>query len=271
MNPDQAVPDKSVPDQAVPDKSVPDQAVPDKSVPDQAVTDQVVPNQGIQPDQVYEKTLIFCILSDDNTVSCNFMKMWTEIVGYCITQKIKPILSTISNDNFSTRMNALKPSSETRKPFEGKFDYDKIVYISSKSICTISLLEKIISSDKDVVSALSANKMSLENTNYIEDFNMEDETKQSFEYAKVEDAKTKLKTAKDAGESTLLKVNFVNFSLLSINKGVLEKMGLPWFNYDSRTDDITGEVHFANKCKESGVDIYVELDCLIPTEKTIIY
>jgi hypothetical protein len=266
MNPDQAVTD-----QAVVDQSVTEQAVPDLIIEDETVSEQSVPDQGVQPDQVYEKTFVFCILSDDNTVSCNFMKLWTEIVGYCIMKKIKPILSTVSNDNFSARMNALTPSSETCKPFEGKIDYDRIVYISSKSICSIGLLEKIISSDKDIVSALSTNKMSLENTNYIEDFNMEDETKQSFVYAKVEDAKTKLKTAKDAGESTLLKVNFVNFSLLSINKGVFEKMGLPWFNYDPRTNDITGDIHFANKCKESGVDIYVELDCFIPTEKNIIY
>lgn len=221
-------------------------------------------------DHKYEKTIVFCLLGDQN-ISCNFIKIWTEIVGYCIMNNIKPVLSTVNTDSFVHRMGALIPSAETGKPFEGTLDYDKIVFISSKTFCTIEVLKKLISTDKDVLSALCTNKMSLENTNYIEDLDLNDETKKSFDYALLEDAKKKSKEAKDAGESTLLKVNFVNFSLLSVNKGVLEKLGLPWFNYDPKTNDMSGDVYFSHKCKELGVDIFVDLDCFVSSEKNVIY
>ena len=221
-------------------------------------------------DHKYEKTIVFCLMGDQN-ISCNFIKIWTEIVGYCIMNNIKPVLSTVNTDNFVHRMGALIPSAETGQPFEGTLDYDKIVFISSKTFCTIEVLKKLISTNKDVLSALCTNKMSLENTNYIEDLDLNDETKKSFDYALLEDAKKKSKEAKDAGESTLLKVNFVNFSLLSVNKGVLEKLGLPWFNYDPKTNDISGDVYFSHKCKELGVDIFVDLDCFVSSEKNVIY
>ena len=221
-------------------------------------------------DYKYEKTIVFCLMGDQN-ISCNFIKIWTEIVGYCIMNNIKPVLSTVNTDNFAHRMGALIPSAETGQPFEGTLDYDKIVFISSKIFCTIEVLKKLISTDKDVLSALCTNKMSLENTNYIEDLDLNDETKKSFDYALLEDAKKKSKEAKDAGESTLLKVNFVNFSLLSINKGVLEKLGVPWFNYDPKTNDMSGDVYFSHKCKELGVDIFVDLDCFVSSEKNVIY
>lgn len=218
----------------------------------------------------YEKTVVFCLLGDQN-ISCNFIKIWTEIVGYCMMNNIKPVLSTINTDNFVHRMGALVPSSENGQPFDGTLNYDKIVFISSKTFCTIEVLKKLISTNKDVFSALCTNKMSLENTNYIEDLDLNDETKKSFDYALLEDAKKKSKEAKDAGESTLLKVNFVNFSLLSVNKGVLEKLGLPWFNYDPKTNDTSGDVYFCHKCKELGVDIFVDLDCFVSSEKNVIY
>lgn len=220
--------------------------------------------------QKYEKTIVFCLLADQN-ISCNFIKIWTELVGYCIMNNIKPVVSTVGTDTFVNRMGALIPSGETGLPFEGKIEYDKVIFISSKTFCTIDNFKKLISSDKDIVSALCTNKMSLENTNYIKELDLNDESKKSFNYGLLEDAKNKLKEAQDAGESSLLKVNFVNFSLLSVNKGVFEKLGLPWFNYDPKTNDATGDIYFCNKCKETGVDIFVDLDCFVSTEKNIIY
>ena len=97
----------------------------------------------------YEKTVVFCLLGDQN-ISCNFIKIWTEIVGYCMMNNIKPILSTINTDNFVHRMGALVPSSENGQPFDGTLNYDKIVFISSKIFCTIEVLKNLISTNKDV-------------------------------------------------------------------------------------------------------------------------
>ncbi len=221
-------------------------------------------------DEKYEKTFVFCLLNEHN-ISCNFMMVWTEIVGYCLMKKIKPLLTTIKSDNFVSRMNILNPSSEKNIPFQGA-NYDKIIFISTKTICNnFAAFEKLISSPEDVVSALTTNKMGLENTNYIEHMDLSDETKKSFDYALIESAKSKLKTLKETNESTLLKVDFVNISFLAINKGVFEKMGIPWFNYNPKTNDISGDVHFCNKCKENGIDIFVDLECYVTSEKNIIY
>lgn len=224
----------------------------------------------IESSPEYEKTFVFCLLGD-NHISNNFLKGWTEIVGFCLMNKIKPILSCGSVDNYVSRMGSLMVSGESNIPFDGKVKYDKIIFISSKVICSIESLRKLISSDKDIVSALCSNKFGLENTNYIENFDLNVKGTSTFEYASLEDARNRAKIAKDANETTLMKVNYVNFNILSVNRGVLERLGMPWFNYDPMTNDITGDSYFCNKCKQAGIDIFVDLDCFVTTEKNIVY
>ena len=71
--------------------------------------------------------------------------------------------------------------------------------------------------------------------------------------------------------SSLVKVDYVDFHVMSIRKGVFEKMTMPWFSYEDTTKDITGDIMFCDKCKKSGVDIYVDLNLFVNCEKHIIY
>lgn len=63
----------------------------------------------------FEKTIIFCVLGD--TASFNFLKVWTEIVGYCLMNKIKPVLSTAKTTMFNSKMGVLSANSELNAVF----------------------------------------------------------------------------------------------------------------------------------------------------------
>ena len=63
----------------------------------------------------FSKTVVFCLLGKD--FSSPFLRNWTEIVGYCIMNKIKPILTSSESTFFSSKMNILQTSSEVKVPF----------------------------------------------------------------------------------------------------------------------------------------------------------
>tara|TARA_Y100000389_G_scaffold178371_1_gene191509 strand:+ start:25493 stop:26143 length:651 start_codon:yes stop_codon:yes gene_type:complete len=210
----------------------------------------------------YEKTIIFCVIGDK--IEHQFLRSWTEIVGYCIINKIKPVLSTRNVDNFVSKTQLLMPTSETNAPFGNKIEYDYVIFISTSAICSIDSLKSILGLNKDIVSGFSLNKTNLEKTNYI--VNFDHNNGENNNYDEVENAKRLLNNDKK-----LIKVDYVDFNLVCIKSGVLEQIKLPWFNYDGKTNDITGEVYFCNKCKENGIDILVNLETFIPCEKKLIY
>lgn len=208
----------------------------------------------------YEKKIIFCVVGDN--IEHEFLRNWTEIVGYCIMNKIKPILTTKKINNFVTKTQLLMPTSETNAPFGNKIEYDFVIFLSTSAICSIESLKKLLEVDLDIVSGFALNKTDLEKTNYIVEYNPEGPS----EYEKVADAKTKLDN-----DEKMVRVDYVDFNTLCIKKGVLEKIKLPWFNYDGKANDILGEVYFCNKCKENNIDIFVNLESFVPCEKKLIY
>jgi hypothetical protein len=218
-----------------------------------------------ESNNMYEKTIIFCLLGE--SVSTIFLRNWTEIVGYCILNKIKPILSTKNIDNFASKNHLLMATSESNKPFGGNIEYDNIIFISNKALCDIEIIKKLLSRELDIVTALSSNKGSLNMTNYIVDFDLKSENKKTFNFESLDDAKNRIKDKKE----TLVKVNYMEFTVVCIKSGVLEQIGLPWFNYEPKSGDTSGEVYFCTKCKDGGIDLYVDLDCIVPCEKTLVY
>lgn len=218
----------------------------------------------------YKKTVVFCILGEN--VTHTFLRGWTDVVGYCLMNNIKPVLSTRSTNNFVTKTHSLIPSTSSNIPFDGKLDYDKIIFVSNKAICNVKSIATLIEADENIVSAVSSNKGGLDHTNYIETLNISDgDEPQNFEFATMENANRMLKEAQTNNTTTHLRVDYVDFTLVAIKRGILEKLPFPWFNYDAKTNDTSGEVYFCNKCKESGVNIYADLSVFVSTEKNVIY
>lgn len=235
----------------------------------------------------FEKTIIFCVLGD--TVSSDFLRLWTEIVGYCLMNKIKPVLSTAKTTMFNSKMGVLSANSELNAPFGGKQDYDYIIYLKNSCLLTVNMIVNMIEQELDILSCLTSNERSLKHTNYIEKFDLNLTNDSSQEYCKfdeiqelmnklqqyessIRDASGNLKENIENIEkpSSLVKVNHIDFSVVCIKKGVFEKLKFPWFNYESSVNDVTGDVYFCNKCKEANIDIYVDVSLLVNCEKNVI-
>ena len=85
-------------------------------------------------DITYDKTIVFCVVGE--SLSHNFLRSWTEIVGYCLLNNIKPILSSHRHNTFVSKSYVLSPDIETNSPFSGNVDYDYIIYIKKVFHCS---------------------------------------------------------------------------------------------------------------------------------------
>jgi len=234
----------------------------------------------------FEKQIVFCLLG--KTFSSDFLRTWTEIVGYCLMNKIKPILSSAKSTEFNSKMSALSISGDINAPFGGKLDYDYIIYVKNDCLPSVSTVIEMIRHDLDVVSCLTTNERSLKHTNYIEDFELSSIKQNHYNYCKFEDIRDMMKNINDyeasirdaSGNllenidnekpSSLVKVNHVDFAVVCVKKGVFEKLKLPWFNYEETSNDITGDIYFCNKCKEADVSIYVDVNLIANCERSVI-
>ena len=83
------------------------------------------------------KTIVFCVLGE--TLSHNFMRSWTEIVGYCLMNNIKPVLSSHKHNTSVSKTSVLSINIEDNAPFSNKLEYDYIIYVKS-TLLLISML-----------------------------------------------------------------------------------------------------------------------------------
>ena len=221
----------------------------------------------------YDKTIVFCIVGE--SFSHNFLRVWTEIAGYCLMNNIKPVVSSHKHNTFVSKTYVLSTTSETNTPFSGKVDYDYIIYIKNTNLVTAEIIKKMIEQDLDILSCLASNNYNLRETNYIEHFELSDVESNNHKYGKFEDVNKLLRelhedVKPETTPSTLLKVDYFDFNVVCIKKGVLEKMKLPWFNYEESVRDITGDIYFCDKCKKNGIDLYVDLTLVVNNEKHVV-
>lgn len=212
-----------------------------------------------------EKIIVFCVIGE--TISHNFMRSWTEIVGHCLMNNIKPVLSTHKHNTFVSKTSVLSIDIQENAPFSNKLEYDYIIFMKTNCLINMNDVKKMIDYDLDVLSCLAPNNFNLQQTNYIEKFDLSKVNTNKYEYGKMQDVDELLKNAES---SSLLKVDYFDFNVVCIKKGVLEKMKLPWFNYDETVNDITGDIYFCNKCKENNIDLFVDLKLAVNSEKNVI-
>ena len=231
----------------------------------------------------FSKTVVFCIEGKEYVQE--FMRAWTEIVAYCFTNNIRPVLSIQETNYFNSKMRLVQSSGHMNVPFNDNIKYDYIIFMNSSFLVNSNIVKELLAHELDIVSCLTLNKNSLQQSNYIEKFDLNDSTVESYSYENMERPNQILKEykeyvnskndisgndVKDDEPSTLLKVEHLDFTVLCIKKGVLEKLPLPWFNFEQKTNDITGEVYFCNKCKTAGIDIYVDLKLQASSVKSVI-
>ena len=134
--------------------------------------------------QTFSKTLIFCVTGKE--YSPDFMRSWTEIVAYCLMNNIKPVISINETNDFRSKMQLVQSNSEINVPFNDKVPYDYIIFMDSSCLVNSSIVKELIAHELDIVSCLSLNKNSLQQSNYLEKFDLDDSTNASYSYEYME-------------------------------------------------------------------------------------
>jgi hypothetical protein len=153
-----------------------------------------------------------------------------------------------------------------QKPFDGKIDYDYIMWIDSDIIFNINQLLKLIKHDKDICSGLYLMEGG-RNFACVKEWD-EGFFKENghFEFLSPDD----IKDQKD-----LIKVNYVGMGWMLVKKGVFESINYPWFEpirkkIGSYVDFTMEDVAFCHKAIEKKYNIYIDPTVIVGHEKKII-
>jgi len=215
------------------------------------------------------KIVIFCI--PGRVFSNNFLKSWTELNNWCFTNNITPILANDYNPvvyyarNQCLGGDTLKGVNQ--KPFQGKVEYDYIMWIDSDMVFTPSDFKTLLDMDKPIASGLYKTKndnnyatvVKMEKADYIE--------KGSYEF--LDDKLLKMLP-------NSFRVDYTGFGWILFKKGVLETLKYPWFrpywyNFDKNIKEFTSEdVGICKSLREEGHLIYVNKKLIIGHEKSCI-
>jgi hypothetical protein len=239
------------------------------------------PEPQTQEEVKKETTIVFCL--EGESFSSEFLRSWTELFAYCITNNIKPILSNAYDSNIFHLRNMALMGNPTKgvnqKPFDGKLDYDYILWISSDMIFTVDMFKRLLEHNKQVVSALCMRK-DLKSYDMIRQYDQDYLVKNgSFEYVSREQVE---EYKKQCGENvSLMDVQYCGMGFMLMKRGVIESMKYPWFFPTSTTlQDPSGNVlfhsynndaeSFCSVLRQSGVPIYVDTTAMVGLQRNII-
>jgi len=218
------------------------------------------------------KKIVFCL--PGKQFSNNFLTSWTEILRWCTTEGITPILSSkYSPLLYYVRNMCLGGTTMAgvkQLPFGGGIDYDYIMWIDSDQVFLPIHLERLLKADKDIVSGLY---MMADDEHYATVENWDDEYFRShggFEFLDRDDV---------TGKSDLFKVDYTGFGWILMKYGVFESLEYPWFRpYWSEyeignrviSDFSMEDVAFCKDIRTNGFDIWIDPMVIVGHEKMII-
>jgi hypothetical protein len=255
-------------------------------------------------------TIVFCL--PGTTFSHHFLKSWSELLLYCLTHKIRPIISShqSSNVHFVRNMclgaNILRGKDQT--PFDGKLDYDFIMWIDSDQVFSVNSFISLLKHDKDVVSGLYLMKNGQQYTavrnwdeaNFLNKGSFEFLNRKTLMEWLDENADGEIEEKKDQTGNPykdyskckipLMSVSYTGLGWTLVKKGVFEKLSYPWF-YGTKitmnktvsigeSDDVTEnreivdytaeDVTFFLNLKKINITPYVEVSSIVGHEKPIV-
>lgn len=159
---------------------------------------------------------------------------------------------------------------KNQKPFDGKLEYDYILWIDSDSTFNPKQLEQSIKHDEDIVGGLQAFEGGQGFTcgNLNEEYFKKHGT-MPFHTQDTLDREKKNKKG-------LIEVDYIGFGFLLIKKGVYEKLEYPWhraewFRYGDIQDFLMEDVGFCINAREKGFKIFVDPLVRVGHEKKMIY
>ena len=204
--------------------------------------------------------VIFCI--PGNSFSNRFLKCWTNLTRELHKKDIEyELLSQYIPNVYQVRsllLGADKKFGQYQTPWQGKRDYDYIMWIDSDQVFEPNDFFKLLEHDRDIVSGLYLRKPQGDTLNDI-----------PIEFACFNEDGKMLYTNEVNGE--LRKVWSNGMGWMLIKKGVFEKIEYPWFGPIIEGLGFHGEdVSFQLRAKDVGFDSYVDTSIVVGHEKEVV-
>lgn len=215
------------------------------------------------------KKIVFCLPGRE--FSGDFLCCWTNLINHCVQKNHTMYLKNRYTSNVyyvrSLCLDADVRRGEYQKPFDGKLDYDYIMWIDSDILFTTEQFDKLLSNNVDICGGL-----------YLMDGG------QQFTVVKDWDESTFQKngrfdflTPDDISKSPrLMEVAYTGLGFLMVKRGVFEKIKYPWFgpkyiNIGQCHDFASEDVSFCIRAREAGFKIHIDPTVWVRHEKTIKY
>lgn len=249
-------------------------------------------------------TIVFCL--PGNKFSNNFLLSWSELLLYCFTHNIRPIISCKQDSNVylvrSACLGADVMRGSKQKPFNGEIDYDFIMWIDSDQVFNVNQFINLLRHNKDVVSGAylmdGGNSFAVvenwDENYFIEHGSFEFLTKEKLmEWMKTNYLGEPKEITFPNGEKgvdysecefPLIKASYTGMGWMLVKRGVMEKLDYPWFESETFrykkvvngkeieiADFCSEDVAFCKKLERVGIPIYVDVKAIVGHEKSIIY
>ena len=155
---------------------------------------------------------------------------------------------------------------KTQKPFQGRIQYDYLIWLDSDMVWSGQDVIKLIKLDVPIASGC-----------YMMANNTELPIVESLDYSKLLESGTfKFMTRDELNARTMpFKANYVGFGFMCVKYGVFESMEYPWFQpkfvEQGNFKEFTAEdVGFCWTAKDNGYDIWVDPTVRVGHEKSIV-
>ena len=235
-------------------------------------------NALLQPQQQRSRppTIVFCL--PGRSFSNTFLISWSELLMNLSKMGIKVRISQKYTSNVYYVRNMCLGGDVMRginqKPYDGKLDYDFMMWIDSDQVFTIEHFIKLLKHDKDIVSGLYLMDGGKQYAT-VKDWDLDFFRKNSYFQFLTPDYVKKFQTA---NPDKLMEVEYTGFGWMLIKKGVFESLKYPWFEpIFERTiakgvvDFCSEDVSFCKKVLKKGYKIYIDTTVVVGHEKTHIY
>jgi hypothetical protein len=224
------------------------------------------PQQNIKP-----LTIVFCLAG--KTYSNIFLSCWSDLIYHCFKNGYKFHISQAYSPNIyyarnlTLRLDIKK--GKDQKPFDGKIDYDYLLFIDSDMVFSPQHLEMLLSHNVDFVSGLYLMDGGLEyaavehwNESYFKAHG-------HFHFLSPEDIKKRNK-------NKLIEVSYNGFGFVLVKRGVFEKMKYPhfeplYFKIDNLNDFCMEDASIYIKAQKLGFKTYIDPQVVVGHEKSKVY
>jgi len=224
--------------------------------------------------------IIFCL--PGTPFSNKFLMGWTDLITYCLTHEISPIISNRLNSNVYFVRNAVLGGNVQngikQKPIGGKVKYDYLMWIDSDQVFEVSHFIKLLKANKDIVSGLyfmNGGKRFATVEKWDKEFYKKNGC---FEFLTPQIVMEWRKS----NPNKLMSVEYTGFGWILVKYGIFESMEYPWFrpiwedfgtteNGDPIREFASEDVGWCKTAIEKGYKIWIDTDVIVGHEKLIIY